>query len=113
MDGDDVFQLNDTYFLWAYVSGVFDTSYEHINGNTYQQWSSIDNLKSNGNAENLNYYQALRGGDTKQRREFSVFWDDNLDQETETLTTDGGGVAWFNPLMDDVQTGQDLSLIHI
>ena len=42
-------------------------------------------MKSNGNAENLNYYQALRGGDTKQRREFSVFWDDNLDQETETL----------------------------
>ena len=34
----------------------------------------------------LNYYQALRGGDTKQRREFSVFWDNNLDQETETLT---------------------------
>ena len=113
VDGDDVFQLNDTYFLWAYVSGVFDTSYEHINGNTYQQWSSIDNLKSNGNAENLNYYQALRGGDTKQRREFSVFWDDNLDQETETLTTDGGGVAWFNPLMDDVQTGQDTLNVSI
>ena len=50
VDGDDVFQLNDSYFLWAYVSGVFDTSYEHVNGNTYQQWSSIDNLKSNGNA---------------------------------------------------------------
>ena len=32
-----------------------------------------------------------RGGDTKQRREFSVFWDKNLEQET-TLTTDGGGV---------------------
>ena len=82
MDGDDVFQLNDTYFLWAYVSGVFDTEYTHTNGDTYQQWSSIDNLKSNGNSETLNYYQALRGGDTKQRREFSVFWDDNLDQET-------------------------------
>ena len=50
VDGDDVFQLNDTYFLWAYVSGVFDTSYTHINGNTYQQWSSIDNLNGNGNA---------------------------------------------------------------
>ena len=113
VDGDDVFQLNDSYFLWAYVSGVFDTSYEHVNGNTYQQWSSIDNLKSNGNAETLNYYQALRGGDTKQRREFSVFWDDNLDQETETLTQDGGGVAWFNPLMDDVQTGQDTLNVSI
>ena len=113
VDGDDVFQLNDSYFLWAYVSGVFDTSYEHVNGNTYQQWSSIDNLKSNGNAETLNYYQALRGGDTKQRREFSVFWDDNLDQETETLTQDGGGVAWFNPLMDEVQTGQDTLNVSI
>ena len=107
VDGDDVFQLNDTYFLWSYVSGVFETSYTHTNGNTYQQWSSIDNLKANGNAETLNYYQALRGGDTKQRREFSVFWDDDLDQETEELTKDTGGVAWFNPLMDDVQTGLD------
>ena len=107
VDGDDVFQLNDTYFLWAYVSGVFETSYTHVNGNTYQQWSSIDNLKTNGNSETLNYYQALRGADTKQRREFSVFWDDDLDQETDELTTDTGGVAWFNPLMDEVQTGLD------
>ena len=107
VDGDDVFQLNDTYFLWAYVSGVFDTEYTHINGNTYQQWSSIDNLKSNGNAETLNYYQALRGGDTKQRREFTLFVDDDLDQETEELTKDAGGVIWLNPLMDDVQTGLD------
>ena len=35
-----------------------------------------------------NYYQTLRGGDTKQRREFSVFWDNNLDQETDVLTQD-------------------------
>ena len=90
VDGDDVFQLNDTYFLWAYVSGVFETSYTHINGNSYQQWSSIDNLKTNGNAETLNYYQALRGGDTKQRREFSVFWDNDLDQETDVLTKEAG-----------------------
>ncbi|MAK01811.1 MAG: hypothetical protein CMC17_04680, partial [Flavobacteriaceae bacterium] len=113
VDGDDVFQLNDTYFLWAYVSGVFDTEYTHTNGNTYQQWASIDNLKSNGSAETLNYYQALRGADTKQRREFSVFWDNDLDQETETLTTDGGGVAWFNPLMDEVQTGLDTLNVSI
>ena len=107
VDGDDVFQLNDTYFLWAYVSGVFETSYTHVNGNSYQQWSSIDNLKANGNAQTLNYYQALRGGDTKQRREFTVFWDDDLDQETDVLTKDTGGVAWFNPMMDDVVTGMD------
>ena len=107
VDGDDMFQLNDTYFLWSYVSGVFDTEYTHTNGNTYQQWSSIDNLKANGNAETLNYYQALRGGDTKQRREFTAFWDDDLAQETATLTTDGGGVIFINPLMDQVQTGND------
>ena len=111
VDGDDVFQLNDTYFLWAYVSGVFDTEYTHTNGNTYQQWSSIDNL--NGNDGSYTYYQTLRGGDTKQRREFSVFWDDDLDQETETLTSDGGGVAWFNPLMNDVQTGLDTLNVSI
>ena len=107
VDGDDLFQLNDTYFLWSYVSGVFETSYTHTNGDTYQQWSSIDNLKSNGSAETLNYYQALRGGDTKQRREFTAFWDDDLAQETATLTTDGGGVIFINPLMDQVQTGND------
>jgi len=113
VDGDDVFQLNDAYFLWAYTSGVFSTSYTHINGNTYQQWSSIDNLKSNGNAETLNYYQALRGGDTKQRREFSVFWDNDLDQETDVLTQDAGGVIWLNPLMDEVQTGRDTLNVSI
>ena len=107
VDGDDMFQLNDTYFLWSYVSGVFETSYTHTNGNSYQQWSSIDNLKANGNAETLNYYQALRGGDTKQRREFTAFWEDDLAQETAVLTKDAGGVIWLNPMMDDVQTGND------
>jgi hypothetical protein len=107
VDGDDLFQLNDAYFIWAYTSGVFSTSYTHINGNTYQQWSSIDNLKANGNAQTLNYYQALRGGDTKQRREFTAFWDEDLDQETDVLTQDAGGVIWLNPMMDDVVTGND------
>jgi len=111
VDGDDVFQLNDSYFLWAYTSGVFSTSYTHINGNTYQQWSSIDNL--NGNDDSYTYYETLRGGDTKQKREFSVFWDNDLDQETEVLTTDAGGVAWFNPLMNDVQTGLDTLNVSI
>ena len=113
VDGDDMFQLNDTYFLWSYVSGVFETSYTHTNGNTYQQWSSIDNLKANGNAETLNYYQALRGGDTKQRREFTAFWDDDLDQETDVLTQDAGGVIFINPLMDQVQTGNDTLRVQV
>ena len=114
IDGDDVFQLNDTYFLWAYVSNVFEDTYTHTNGRTYQDWSSTDNLKSNGNSETLNYYQTLRGEDTKQRREFTVFWDNDLAQETAELTKDAGGVAWFNPdLMDEVQTGQDTLNISI
>ena len=113
VDGDDMFQLNDTYFLWSYVSGVFETSYTHTNGNSYQQWSSIDNLKANGNAETLNYYQALRGGDTKQRREFTAFWEDDLAQETAVLTKDAGGVIWLNPMMDDVQTGNDTLQVAI
>ena len=113
VDGDDKFQLNDTYFLWAYTSGVFDTDYTHYNGETYQQWSSIDNLKSGNNDETLNYYQAHDGSARNQRREFSIFVDDDLAQETATLTSDGGGVIYFNPLMDDVQTGLDTLSIKL
>jgi hypothetical protein len=113
VDGDDKFQLNDTYFLWAYTSGVFETSYTHYNGETYQQWSSIDNLKSGNNDETLNYYQEHDGFTRNQRREFSIFVDDDLAQETATLTQDGGGVIYFNPLMDDVQTGLDTLSIKL
>ena len=113
VDGDDKFQLNDTYFLWAYTSGVFETSYTHYNGETYQQWSSIDNLKSGNNDETLNYYQAHDGSARNQRREFSIFVDDDLAQETAELTQDGGGVIYFNPLMDDVQTGLDTLSIKL
>jgi len=113
VDGDDKFQLNDTYFLWAYTSGVFETSYTHYNGETYQQWSSIDNLKADGNSETLNYYQAHDGSTRNQRREFSIFVDDDLAQETAELTQDGGGVIYLNPLMDDVQTGLDTLSIKL
>jgi len=113
VDGDDKFQLNDSYFLWAYTSGVFDTDYTHYNGEEYQQWSSIDNLKSGNNDETLNYYQAHDGSTRNQRREFSIFVDDDLAQETAELTSDGGGVIYFNPLMDDVQTGLDTLSIKL
>ena len=113
VDGDDVFQLNDTYFLWAYTSGVFDNTYTHTNGETYQSWASIDNLKSNGTSETLNYYQAYDGVTKNQRREFSIFVDDDLAQETATLTQDQGGVIYLNPLMDDVQTGLDTLSIKL
>src|SRR6056300_1795635 len=113
VDGDDKFQLNDAYFLWAYTSGVFETNYTHYNGETYQQWSSIDNLKSGNNDETLNYYQVHDGFTRNQRREFSIFVDDDLAQETATLTQDGGGVIYLNPLMDDVQTGLDTLSIKL
>ena len=111
VDGDDVFQLNDTYFLWAYTSGVFETSYTHYNGESYQQWSSIDNL--NGSNDSYTYYEEQNGFTRNQRREFSIFVDDDLDQETETLTQDGGGVIYLNPLMNDVQTGLDTLSIKL
>ena len=111
VDGDDVFQLNDTYFLWAYTSGVFETSYTHYNGESYQQWSSIDNL--NGSNDSYTYYEEQNGFTRNQRREFSIFVDDDLAQETATLTSDGGGVIYFNPLMDDVQTGLDTLSIKL
>ena len=113
VDGDDLFQLNDAYFLWAYTSGVFSTTYDHTNGETYQSWASIDNLKNNGNNETLNYYQTQNGVANLQKREFSIFVDDDLNQESTLLTSDGGGVAYFNPLMDDVQTGLDTLIIHL
>ena len=111
VDGDDVFQLNDTYFLWAYTSGVFETSYTHYNGETYQQWSSIDNL--NGSDDSYTYYEEHDGSARNQRREFSIFVDDDLDQETAELTQDTGGVIYLNPLMDDVQTGLDTLSIKL
>jgi len=36
-----------------------------------------------------------------------------LDQETEVLTQDAGGVIWLNPLMNDVQTGLDTLRVDI
>jgi hypothetical protein len=111
VDGDDVFQLNDTYFLWAYTSGVFETDYTHYNGETYQQWSSIDNL--NGSDDSYTYYEEHDGSARNQRREFSIFVDDDLAQETAELTQDAGGVIYLNPLMDDVQTGLDTLSIKL
>ena len=113
VDGDDKYQLNDSYFLWAYTSGVFDTEYTHFNGETYQSWASIDNLKTGNNSETLNYYQTVNGSSRLQKREFSIFVDDDLNQENAELTTDQGGIIRFNPLMDDVQTGLDTLSIKV
>ena len=90
---------------------MFETSYTHYNGESYQQWSSIDNL--NGSNDSYTYYEEQNGFTRNQRREFSIFVDDDLDQETETLTQDGGGVIYLNPLMNDVQTGLDTLSIKL
>ena len=111
VDGDDKYQLNDAYFLWAYTSGVFDTDYTHYNGEEYQQWSSIDNL--NNNNDTYTYKQDYDGFTRNQRGEFSIFVDDDLAQETTELTTDGGGIIRLNPLMNDVETRLDVLSIKV
>ena len=50
VDGDDMYQLNDV-FLMGLHKWVFVSSYTHYNGETYQQWSSIDNLNGNNPQE--------------------------------------------------------------
>ena len=99
VDGDDVFQLNDAYFLWAYTSGIIDT-YVHLNGDTLQSWATIDTLKEGGEPFPYGYYEDWGN----QRYEFTIFKDDDFDQDT---TLQFGQIEVINPLMDDIQTGLD------
>ena len=103
VDGDDFFHLNDTYILWAYVSGIF-TDYTHHNGNTYEDWSTIDTLHASGNPQAYGYYQTINGQSRPQRYEFTVFEDDDFNQ-AQALTF--GQIEVINPLMDDIKTGLD------
>jgi len=103
VDGDDFFHLNDTYILWAYVSGIF-TDYTHHNGNTYEDWSTIDTLHASGNPQAYGYYQVINGQSRPQRYEFTVFEDDDFNQ-AQALTF--GQIEVINPLMDDIKTGLD------
>ena len=105
VDGDDVFQLNDSYFIWAYTSGIFDT-YVHLNGDTLQNWSTIDTLRENGNPFPYVWYENWGN----QKYEFTVFPDDDFDQAT-TLTF--GQIEVTNPLMNDIQTGLDTLQVNI
>ena len=111
IDGDDVFQLNDTYFLWAYTSGVF-TNYTHFNGNSYEDFSTTDNLKENNQSVSRNYYQTFNEETRNQKREFSIFYDDDLDQEDSELTF--GYIEITNPdMMDEVITGLDTVIVDL
>ena len=105
VDGDDVFQLNDAYFLWAYTSGILDT-YVHLNGDTLQSWASIDTLRENNQPFPYEYYEDWGN----QRYEFTIFTDDDFDQDT---TLQFGQIEVINPLMDDIQTGLDTLNINI
>ena len=105
VDGDDVFQLNDAYFLWAYTSGILDT-YVHLNGDTLQSWASIDTLRENGQPFPYEYYEDWGN----QRYEFTIFTDDDFDQDT---TLQFGQIEVINPLMDDIQTGLDTLQIDL
>ena len=75
MDGDDFFQLNDSYIIWAYVSGILD-DYTHLNGRSYENWSTIDAFRDDGTEVEYEYYEDWGN----QKYEYTVFWDDDLQQ---------------------------------
>ena len=130
VDGDDLFQLNDTYILWSYVSGIM-SNYTHHNGDSYEDWASIDNF--NGNNTSYTYYQTVNGQSRPQKYEFTVYWDETTTAESSTAGDRASGVnagkkspitvtralannqkalspgpiEILNPLMNDLQTGLD------
>ena len=132
VDGDDLFQLNDTYILWSYVSGIM-SNYTHHTGRSHEDWASIEVFKEGGNANNYVYYQTVNGQSRPQKYEFTVYWDENTTAESSTagdrasgvnngkkspitvtraLATNQkalspGAIEILNPLMDDHQTGLD------
>ena len=103
VDGDDLFQLNDTYILWSYVSGIMN-NYTHHNGNSYEDWSTIDTFHVAGTPTARGYYQTLNGQSRLQKYEFTVFEDGDFNQ-AQALTYNP--IETLNPLMDDVITGLD------
>jgi len=102
VDGDDLFHLNDTYILWSFVSQIMN-NYTHHNGNSYEDWSTIEVFKESGNANNYVYYQTVNGQSRPQKYEFTVYWDETtladksrLDRTSENpdyfVSTSGGWV---------------------
>ena len=99
VDGDDLYQLNDSYILWAYVSQILD-NYTHLNGNSYEDWSTIEVFRESNAPFDYEYYQDWGN----QKYEFTVFWDDDFKQDT---TLNFGLIEVTNPLMNTIQTGLD------
>ena len=92
VDGDDLFELNDTYILWSYVSGILN-NYTHHNGNSYEDWSTVDNF--NGNNTSYTYYQTVNGQSRPQKYEFTVYWDETTIAEKSRLDRTNENPAYF------------------
>ena len=84
---------------YAYVSQILD-NYTHLNGNSYEDWSTIEVFREDNEPFDYEYYQDWGN----QKYEFSVFWDNEFNQDT-TLTF--GLIEVTNPLMNKIQTGLD------
>ena len=105
VDGDDVFQLNDSYFLWAYTSQILE-NYTHLNGNSYENWGTIDTLRENNQPFPYVWYESLGA----QKYEFTVFPDADFDQ---SATLQFGQIEVINPLMNTIQTGLDTLSLNL
>ena len=135
VDGDDDFFLNDTYILWSYSAGLL-SNYTHHNGDTYEDWASIEVFEEGGSALNYGYYNTLNGQTRLNKYEYTIYWDENTTANTNNggdraggapTANDGeyspiattralataqkalafGQIETINPLMDDHQTGLD------
>jgi len=85
VDGDDDFFLNDTYILWSYSAGLL-SNYTHHNGDTYEDWASIEKFEEGGSALDYTYYNTLNGQTRLNKYEYTIYWDENT-----TANTNNGG----------------------
>ena len=135
VDGDDDFFLNDTYILWSYSAGLL-SNYTHHNGDSYEDWASVEVFEEGGSALNYGYYNSVGGQTRLNKYEYTIYWDENTtantnnggdraggaptanDGEYSPITTTRalataqkaltfGKIETINPLMDDHQTGLD------
>ena len=136
VDGDDDFFLNDTYILWSYSAGLL-SNYLHHNGDSLQDWASVEKFEEGGSALDYTYYNTLNGQTRLNKYEYTIYWDENTTANTNNggdrssgnnageyspitttraLATNDkvltfGQIETINPLMDDHQTGLDT--LHI
>ena len=68
-------------------------NYTHHNGNSYEDWSTIDNF--NGNNTSYTYYQTVNGQSRPQKYEFTVYWDETTIAEKSRLDRTNENPAYF------------------